>query len=64
MMAGRDGGPGDIARQNAERKFRDSSEILKGFGVMDGRTRNRPDMVKLYDAKSRERDAAAKRAGL
>lgn len=54
----------DIIKQNAERKFRDSAEVLKGFDVMASRVKNRRDMIQIYDAKSRERDAAAKRAGL
>lgn len=54
----------DVKKECARRDFREASEVLKGFDVMRGGMKNRRDMVKLYDAKSYERDAAAKRAGL
>lgn len=54
----------EIVRQNNLRRYRDASEVLKGIEVMRGGMKNRADMVKLYDQKSRERDDSAKKAGL
>lgn len=46
------------------REAMNHNEVLIGLSVMDRRVRNTETMRKLYDQKSREFEAAAKRADL